>query len=88
MPVSARIGVFNVGFHRYWPQFPGLEDRLKGYGQQVARTLDRPRRLFSVALIGLGCACLLFTTGLLDTRVIGPGILIALGLLLVWRRLR
>jgi len=27
----ARIGVFNVGFHRYWPQFPGLRERLEGY---------------------------------------------------------
>jgi L-arabinose isomerase len=26
----ARIGVFNVGFHRYWPQFPGLRERLEG----------------------------------------------------------
>jgi L-arabinose isomerase len=27
----ARIGVFNVGFHRYWPQFPGLKEELDGY---------------------------------------------------------
>jgi L-arabinose isomerase len=26
-----RIGVFNVGFHRYWPQFPGLREELDGY---------------------------------------------------------
>ena len=58
------------------------------YGQQVARAADRPRRIFSVGLVGLGCVCLLFTTGLLDARLVGPGILIALGLLLVWRRLR
>ena len=77
------VGLFGV-FRR-----PGWVDELDVlYGQQVARTLDRPRRLFSVALIGLGCACLVFTTGLLDTRVVGPGILIALGLLLLWRRLR
>ena len=24
----ARIGIFNVGFHRYWPQFPGLREEL------------------------------------------------------------
>jgi L-arabinose isomerase len=38
---KARIGVFNVGFHRYWPQFPGLKERLDGYRrafeEQVAR---------------------------------------------------
>ena len=28
---TARIGVFNVGFHRYWPQFPGLREQLDGY---------------------------------------------------------
>lgn len=26
-----RIGVFNVGFHRYWPQFPGLREELDSY---------------------------------------------------------
>jgi len=26
----AKIGVFNVGFYRYWPQFPGLKERLDG----------------------------------------------------------
>ena len=26
-----RIGIFNVGFHRYWPQFPGLREELDGY---------------------------------------------------------
>lgn len=30
-PGSAKIGIFNVGFHRYWPQFPGLRERLDGY---------------------------------------------------------
>ncbi len=36
-----RIGLFGIGLDAYWPQFPGLEDRLKGYGQQVAKTLER-----------------------------------------------
>lgn len=29
-----RIGVFNVGFHRYWPQFPGLREQLDGYRRE------------------------------------------------------
>ncbi len=58
------------------------------YGSQTARGSDRPRRLFAWALVGAGCVCLLFTTGLVDARVIGPGVLIALGLLLAWRRAR
>ena len=26
---TANIGVFGVGFHKYWPQFDGLLDELK-----------------------------------------------------------
>jgi hypothetical protein len=44
--------------------------------------------LVSYLLIGAGCLCLLFTTGLLDARLIGPGALVALGGLLIWRRVR
>ena len=36
-----KIGLFGIGLDAYWPQFPGLEDRLKGYGQQVAQQLER-----------------------------------------------
>ncbi len=36
-----KIGLFGIGLDAYWPQFPGLEDRLKGYGQQVAEKLER-----------------------------------------------
>jgi hypothetical protein len=77
------VGVFGV------LRRPGWVDELDVlYGSQVSRSLDRPRRVFSLVLIGLGAVFLLFTTGLVDTRVIGPGLLIALGLLLVWRRAR
>ena len=36
-----KIGLFGIGLDAYWPQFPGLEDRLKGYGQQVAQKLEQ-----------------------------------------------
>ncbi len=26
-----RIGLFGIGLDTYWPQFAGLEERLKGY---------------------------------------------------------
>jgi L-arabinose isomerase len=29
-PLTARIGVFGVGFHAYWPQFEGLLSELRG----------------------------------------------------------
>ncbi len=31
---QAKIGVFNVGFHRYWSQFEGLRERLEGYRRE------------------------------------------------------
>ncbi len=33
------VGLFGIGLDTYWPQFPGLEDRLKGYIAQVAQRL-------------------------------------------------
>src|SRR5512141_1531981 len=35
-----KIGLFGIGLDAYWPQFPGLEERLKGYTRQVARKLE------------------------------------------------
>jgi hypothetical protein len=57
-------------------------------GPEATRVVERPRRLFSVLLIVLGAVCLLFTTDLVDARVIGPALLIGIGVLLVWRRAR
>jgi L-arabinose isomerase len=47
-----RIGLFGIGLEAYWPQFPGLEDRLKGSGQQVAQKLERAgARVVNLGLI-------------------------------------
>lgn len=47
-----KIGLFGIGLDAYWPQFPGLEDRLKGYGQQVARKLGNAgARVVNLGLI-------------------------------------
>jgi L-arabinose isomerase len=37
-----KIGLFAIGLDTYWPQFPGLEERLKGHTERVARKLERP----------------------------------------------
>lgn len=37
-----KVGLFGIGLDTYWPQFAGLEDRLRGYVSQVAATLERP----------------------------------------------
>lgn len=39
-----RIGLFGIGLAAYWPQFPGLEDRLKGYLKKVEERLSGPAR--------------------------------------------
>src|ERR1035437_1644526 len=45
-----KIGLFGIGLDQYWPQFDGLEDRLKGYIQQTANRLGRT----GVQVINLG----------------------------------
>jgi L-arabinose isomerase len=45
-----KIGVFAIGLDTYWPQFPGLEERLKGYNQLVAQKLQRP----DIQVVNLG----------------------------------
>jgi L-arabinose isomerase len=51
---KARIGVFGIGLSAYWPQFPGLKERLVGYQQEVEAQV----RGFGVQVI---------STGLVDT---------------------
>lgn len=41
---NLRIGLFGIGLDTYWPQFPGLEDRLRGYVARVAEKLASPGR--------------------------------------------
>jgi L-arabinose isomerase len=36
---SLKIGIFGIGLDTYWPQFDGLEDRLKGYLSQIEELL-------------------------------------------------
>lgn len=33
--IQARIGVFGIGLATYWPQFPGLKERLENYQREV-----------------------------------------------------
>ena len=45
-----KVGLFGIGLDTYWPQFPGLRDRLVGFTERVARKLESPR----VQVINLG----------------------------------
>ena len=48
--MTARIGVFGIGLAAYWPQFPGMKERLEGYQRQVE---DRVRG-FSAGVVSAG----------------------------------
>jgi L-arabinose isomerase len=37
---SGRVGLFGIGLETYWPQFPGLRERLSGYQDYVAGRLS------------------------------------------------
>jgi L-arabinose isomerase len=45
-----KIGLFGIGLDTYWPKFPGLEDRLRGYTQTVAKQLEKT----GVQVVNLG----------------------------------
>jgi L-arabinose isomerase len=45
-----RIGLFGIGLEAYWPQFPGLEERLREYVGRVAGRLEG----FGANVVNLG----------------------------------
>lgn len=47
---ALKVGIFGIGLDTYWPQFPGLEQRMRGYIEQVARQMQRP----GVEVLNLG----------------------------------
>lgn len=47
---NVKIGLFGIGLDTYWPQFAGLEARLRGYVEIVAGRLARP----GVEIVNLG----------------------------------
>ena len=52
--MNGRIGVFGIGLAAYWPQFPGMRERLEGYQRSVE---DRVR----------GFGATVVSAGLVDT---------------------
>jgi L-arabinose isomerase len=48
---KARIGLFAVGLAAYWPQFPGLKEKLEGYYQHVSDQLSAIAEVVGVGLI-------------------------------------
>ena len=40
MTKRVKVGLFSIGLAAYWPQFPGLQERLAGYGAFVGRQMQ------------------------------------------------
>src|SRR5215471_13222400 len=53
MPLAnGRVGVFGIGLHAYWEQFPGLKQRLEGYQRLVeTRVADFGVEVLSAGLV-------------------------------------
>jgi len=47
-----KVGLFGIGLDAYWPQFQGLEERLRGYTERIAQKLEKAGvRVVSLGLI-------------------------------------
>jgi L-arabinose isomerase len=46
----ARVGVFGIGLHAYWAQFPGLKERLEDYQRHVETKIGQ----FGVEVVSAG----------------------------------
>ncbi|MGH2344791.1 MAG: L-arabinose isomerase family protein, partial [Chloroflexota bacterium] len=46
-----RVGLCSVGLAAYWPQFPGLKERLESYAAHVAARVERWADLSAVGLV-------------------------------------
>lgn len=40
MKTNVKVGLVGVGLSTYWPQFKGLEERLKGYQRQIGERME------------------------------------------------
>jgi cell wall-active antibiotic response 4TMS protein YvqF len=76
------IGLFGL-FRR-----PAFVTELDALIPGVAGSADRTRRRFSLVVVGFGLLLLVFTSHLVDERIAGPAVIIALGIALLWRRYR
>lgn len=48
---KARVGLFAIGLAAYWPQFPGLKERLEGYYRHIAEQLAEFADVVGVGLV-------------------------------------
>lgn len=50
-PAKAKIGIYTVGLRAYWPQFPGLRERLIEYGKFIASRIAETSEVFNYGLV-------------------------------------
>jgi L-arabinose isomerase len=48
---KAIVGVFGIGLAAYWPQFPGLKERLEGYQRKVEQPIGEWAKVTSGGLV-------------------------------------
>ncbi len=48
---NARVGVFGIGLAAYWPQFPGLKERLESYQRKVEERIGEHASVVSAGLV-------------------------------------
>jgi L-arabinose isomerase len=48
---KARVGLFAIGLAAYWPQFPGLKERLEGYYGHIAEQLSAFAEVIGMGLV-------------------------------------
>ena len=46
-----KVGLFGIGLAAYWPQFPGMKERLQGYQQVIAGRLGELADVVDAGLI-------------------------------------
>jgi L-arabinose isomerase len=51
---GVKIGLFSIGLDVYWPQFPGLRERLCGYNGVIAERLQKPLASGRGSVVNLG----------------------------------
>lgn len=48
---KARIGLYTIGLHAYWDQFPGLRERLIAYGRFIEQKLSAWGEVYNFGLV-------------------------------------
>ncbi|SDW49046.1 L-fucose/L-arabinose isomerase family protein [Paenibacillus sp. CF384] len=46
-----RIGLYSIGLEAYWPQFPGLRERLMEYGSHLENKMSRYGEIYNFGLV-------------------------------------